>query len=126
MNLSAYRAIVVTLLPLVRIAVDTARFITKKNNCAKNVMKSYFQFAQNAKAKCRQVSNIYPDCTRRNLLFNMIRLNVHIFCNQVIKIAYKKFIFWYMRKCGISIALIKVQILCDSALIVMIFGRKFL
>lgn len=37
----------------------------------------------------------------------MIRLNVHIFRHKTIKTAYKKFIFWYMRKCGISVALHK-------------------
>lgn len=51
--------------------------------------------------------NICPDCARRTLLFNMIRLNVHIFRHKTIKTAYKKFIFWYMRKCGISVALHK-------------------
>lgn len=48
--------------------------------------------------------NVCPDCARRTLLFNMIRLNVHIFRNKAIKTAYKKFIFWYMRKCGIGVA----------------------
>lgn len=51
--------------------------------------------------------NICPDCAKRTLLFNMIRLNVHIFRNKALKTAYKKFIFWYMRKCGISVALHK-------------------
>lgn len=51
--------------------------------------------------------NVCPDCARRTLLFNLIRLNVHIFRNNAIKTAYKKFIFWYMRKCGISVALHK-------------------
>ena len=50
---------------------------------------------------------VCPDCARRTLLFNMIRLNVHIFRNKAVKTAYKKFIFWYMRKCGISVALHK-------------------
>ena len=48
--------------------------------------------------------NVCLDCARRTLLFNMIRLNVHIFRNKAIKTAYKKFIFWYMRKCGIGVA----------------------
>lgn len=51
--------------------------------------------------------SVCPDCARRTLLFNMIRLNVHIFRNKAVKTAYKKFIFWYMRKCGISVALHK-------------------
>ena len=51
--------------------------------------------------------NVCPDCARRTLLFNMIRLNIHIFRNKTIKTAYKKFIFWYMRKCGIGVALHK-------------------
>lgn len=51
--------------------------------------------------------NICADCARRTLLFNMIRLNVHIFRHKTIKTACKKFIFWYMRKCGISVALYK-------------------
>ncbi|MDD0824289.1 hypothetical protein PTQ27_07420 [Mannheimia sp. AT1] len=51
--------------------------------------------------------NICPDCAKRTLLFNMIRLNVHIFRNKALKTAYKKFIFWCMRKCGISVALHK-------------------
>lgn len=51
--------------------------------------------------------NICSNCSRRTLLFNMIRLNVHIFRNKAIKTAYKKFIFWYMRKCSISVALHK-------------------
>lgn len=50
---------------------------------------------------------VCPDCARRTLLFNMIRLNVHIFRNKAVKTAYKKFIFWYMRKCGLSVALHK-------------------
>ncbi|WP_233115767.1 hypothetical protein [Aggregatibacter actinomycetemcomitans] len=50
---------------------------------------------------------VCPDCAIRTLLFNMIRLNVHIFRNKAVKTAYKKFIFWYMRKCGISVALHK-------------------
>ncbi|WP_077582818.1 hypothetical protein [Rodentibacter caecimuris] len=51
--------------------------------------------------------NVCPDCARRTLLFNLIRLNVHIFRSKAIKTAYKKFIFWYMRKCSISVALHK-------------------
>ncbi|WP_301668800.1 hypothetical protein [Neisseria benedictiae] len=51
--------------------------------------------------------SVCPDCAKRTLLFNMIRLNVHIFRNKAIKTAYKKFIFWHMRKCGINIALHK-------------------
>lgn len=51
--------------------------------------------------------NVCPDCARRSLLFNMIRLNGHILRNKAVKTAYKKFIFWYMRKCGISVALHK-------------------
>lgn len=51
--------------------------------------------------------NICSNCTRRTLLFNMIRLNIHIFRHKAMKTAYKKFIFWYMRKCGISVALHK-------------------
>ncbi|KYK82716.1 hypothetical protein SC936_00595 [Aggregatibacter actinomycetemcomitans serotype e str. SC936] len=51
--------------------------------------------------------NVCPDCARRTLLFKMIRLNIHIFRNKAIKTAYKKFIFWYMRKCGIGVALRK-------------------
>lgn len=51
--------------------------------------------------------NVCPDCARRSLLFNMIRLNRHIFRNKAVKTAYKKFIFWYIRKCGISVALYK-------------------
>ena len=51
--------------------------------------------------------NVCPDCARRSLLFNMILLNGHILRNKAVKTAYKKFIFWYMRKCGISVALHK-------------------
>ena len=51
--------------------------------------------------------NVCPDCARRSLLFNMIRLNGHILLNKAVKTAYKKFILWYMRKCGISVALHK-------------------
>lgn len=51
--------------------------------------------------------NVCYDCARRSLLFNMIRLNGHILRNKAVKTAYKKFIFWYMRKCGISVALHK-------------------
>lgn len=51
--------------------------------------------------------NVCPDCARRSLLFNMIRLNGHILRNKAVKTAYEKFIFWYMRKCGISVALQK-------------------
>ncbi|AAU38620.1 MULTISPECIES: hypothetical protein [Pasteurellaceae] len=51
--------------------------------------------------------NVCPDCARRSLLFNMIRLNGHILRNKAVKTAYKKFIFWYMRKCGISVVLHK-------------------
>ena len=51
--------------------------------------------------------NVCPNCARRSLLFNMIRLNRHILRNKAVKSAYKKFIFWYMRKCGISVALHK-------------------
>lgn len=51
--------------------------------------------------------NICPDCARRTLLFNMIKLNVCLFRNKAIKTAYKQFIFWYMRKCGISVVLHK-------------------
>lgn len=51
--------------------------------------------------------NVCPSCARRTLLFNVIRLNTHIFRHKTIKTAYKKFIFWYMRKCGISVALHK-------------------
>lgn len=51
--------------------------------------------------------NLCPDCARRTLLFNLIRLNVHLFRSKAIKTAYKKFIFWYMRKCSISVALHK-------------------
>ena len=54
--------------------------------------------------------NVCPDCARRSLLFNMIRLNGHILRNKAVKTAYKKFIFWYMRKCGISVALDKGSI----------------
>ncbi|MGC6248912.1 hypothetical protein ACNO7P_10820 [Bisgaard Taxon 45] len=51
--------------------------------------------------------NVCPNCARRSLLFNMIRLNGHILRNKAVKTAYKKFIFWYMRKCGIGVALYK-------------------
>ncbi len=54
--------------------------------------------------------NVCHDCSRRSLLFNMIRLNGHILCNKAVKTTYKKFIFWYMRKCGISVALDKGSI----------------
>ncbi|WP_439239246.1 hypothetical protein [Lonepinella sp. BR2919] len=51
--------------------------------------------------------NVCANCARRTLLFNLIRLNVHLFRCNAIKRAYKQFIFWYMRKCGISVALHK-------------------
>lgn len=51
--------------------------------------------------------NVCPNCARRTLMFNLIRLNTHLFRHKPIKTAYKKFLFWYMRKCGISVALHK-------------------
>lgn len=51
--------------------------------------------------------NICPECAKRTLLFNMILLNEHLFHSKVIKTAYKKFLFWYMRKCDVNVALHK-------------------
>lgn len=67
-------------------------------------------FSTCPKCKCEMPSGygtVCPNCARRTLLFNLIRLNTHIFRNRTIKTAYKKFIFWYMRKCGISVTLNK-------------------
>ncbi|MBF6985286.1 hypothetical protein IXK23_06960 [Pasteurella multocida] len=62
--------------------------------------------------KCKQdmpagYGNICADCSRRTLLFNLIRMNVHLFRHKKVKRAYKKFIFWYLAKCGVSVVLKK-------------------
>ncbi len=62
--------------------------------------------------KCKQdmpsgYGDICPDCAKRSLLFNLIRMNVHLFRHKAVKTAYKKFIFWYLAKCGVSVVLKK-------------------
>ena len=59
MNRSVYSAIADILLQLVRIVVVTVRFITKRNNYARNVTNSYFQLARNAKVKCHLVTVMF-------------------------------------------------------------------
>lgn len=84
----------------------------KAHNQEKQLCKKCDEQLSSTCPKCKSempsgYGNICPHCARRTLLFNLIRLNTHIFRSKTIKTAYKKFIFWYMRKCSISVALHK-------------------
>lgn len=62
--------------------------------------------------KCKQdmptgYGNVCENCAKRTLLFNLMRMNVHLFRHKTVKRAYKKFIFWYLAKCGVSVVLKK-------------------
>ncbi|PCC14020.1 hypothetical protein CIK86_12575 [Pseudoalteromonas sp. JB197] len=50
---------------------------------------------------------ICSTCTKRTLLFKLIRINTRLFHNKEIITAYKKFIFWCIDKFGVSLALHK-------------------